>query len=199
MAAVLAALMLVGAAVVAVAAAVVVALVVVMVAAADVGALGQDAGDQLHDGHVSAAVDAGVQVDAGRCQGVDGAAADAAADQGVHLKGAQEGGQGAVAAAVGVHHHGPGDLAVLHIVELELLGVAEVLENAAVFVEGCEAIRVTTCEEVEPAIRKAISLNAPVLIECVIPKDDKVFPMVPAGAAISEVFDGDDLARKNAK
>ena len=64
---------------------------------------------------------------------------------------------------------------------------------------GCKAIRVTTCEEVEPAIRKAISLNAPVLIECVIPKDDKVFPMVPAGAAISEVFDEDDLARKNTK
>ena len=79
-----------------------------------------------------------------------------------------------------------------------------VLEDKVDFVKvaeglGCEAIRVTTCEEVEPAIRKAISLNAPVLIECVIPKDDKVFPMVPAGAAISEVFDGDDLARKNAK
>ncbi len=64
---------------------------------------------------------------------------------------------------------------------------------------GCEAIRVTKCEEVEPAIRKAISLNAPVVIECVIPKDDKVFPMVPAGAAISEVFDGDDLSKKNDK
>ncbi len=61
---------------------------------------------------------------------------------------------------------------------------------------GCEAIRVTSCEEVEPAIRKAISLNAPVLIECMIPKDDKVFPMVPAGAPISEVFDGDDLSKR---
>ncbi len=58
---------------------------------------------------------------------------------------------------------------------------------------GCAAIRVTTKEEVGPAIEKAISLNAPVLIECVIHEDDKVFPMVPAGAPISEVFDGDDL------
>ncbi len=58
---------------------------------------------------------------------------------------------------------------------------------------GCEAIRVTTKEEVEPAIRRAIDLKAPVLIECIIPEDDKVFPMVPAGAPISEVFDGDDL------
>lgn len=58
---------------------------------------------------------------------------------------------------------------------------------------GCTAIRVTKKEEVAPAIEKAISLKAPVLIECIIPEDDKVFPMVPAGAPISEVFDGDDL------
>lgn len=58
---------------------------------------------------------------------------------------------------------------------------------------GCEAIRVTTREEVAPAIEKAISLKCPVLIECMIPEDDKVFPMVAAGAPISEVFDGDDL------
>ncbi len=63
---------------------------------------------------------------------------------------------------------------------------------------GCAAIRVTSKEEVEPAIRKAIALKAPVLIECVIPEDDKVFPMVPAGAPISEVFDGDDLKNKEA-
>ena len=58
---------------------------------------------------------------------------------------------------------------------------------------GCTAIRVTKKEEVEPAVRKAIDLKAPVVIECVIPEDDKVFPMVPAGAPIAEVFDGDDL------
>jgi acetolactate synthase-1/2/3 large subunit len=45
----------------------------------------------------------------------------------------------------------------------------------------------------EPALEKAIALKAPVLIECVIPEDDKVFPMVPAGAPITEVFDGDDM------
>ncbi len=61
---------------------------------------------------------------------------------------------------------------------------------------GCEAIRVTTKEEVAPAIEKAIALKAPVLIECVIPEDDKVFPMVPAGAPIADAFDGDDLAKQ---
>ncbi len=58
---------------------------------------------------------------------------------------------------------------------------------------GCRAIRVTTKEEFGPALETALALKAPVLIECVIPEDDKVFPMVPAGAPISEVFDGDDL------
>ena len=58
---------------------------------------------------------------------------------------------------------------------------------------GCHAIRVTTKEEFGPALETALALKAPVLIECVIPEDDKVFPMVPAGAPISEVFDGDDL------
>ena len=61
---------------------------------------------------------------------------------------------------------------------------------------GCAAIRVTAKEEVAPAIEKAIALQKPVVIDCIIPEDDKVFPMVPAGAAISEVFDGDDLASK---
>jgi acetolactate synthase-1/2/3 large subunit len=60
---------------------------------------------------------------------------------------------------------------------------------------GCTAIRVTTKEEVAPAIERAISLNAPVLIECMIQEDDKVFPMVPAGKPIAEVFDGDDLKK----
>ena len=60
---------------------------------------------------------------------------------------------------------------------------------------GCEAIRVRTKQEVAPALKKAIALNKPVVIDCQIPKDDKVFPMVPAGAAISEVFDGDDLKK----
>ncbi len=58
---------------------------------------------------------------------------------------------------------------------------------------GCAAIRVTRKEEVAPALEKAIAMREPVLIECMIPEDDKVFPMVPAGAPIDEVFDGDDL------
>ena len=59
---------------------------------------------------------------------------------------------------------------------------------------GCAAIRVTKKEEVAPAIEKALALKAPVLLDCIIPEDDKVFPMVPAGAPISDAFDAQDLA-----
>ena len=61
---------------------------------------------------------------------------------------------------------------------------------------GCEAIRVTKKEEVAPAIEKAIALKKPVLLDCMIPEDDKVFPMVPAGAPISEAFDAGDLEKQ---
>lgn len=62
---------------------------------------------------------------------------------------------------------------------------------------GCEAIRVTKKEEVADALKKAIALNKPVLLDCIIPEDDKVFPMVPAGAAISDAFDESDLKNKD--
>ena len=62
---------------------------------------------------------------------------------------------------------------------------------------GCEAIKVTKKEEVAPAVEKAIAMKKPVLLDCIIPEDDKVFPMVPAGAPISEAFDAQDLARAN--
>lgn len=58
---------------------------------------------------------------------------------------------------------------------------------------GCEARRVTKREEVAPALEWAISLGKPVVLDCVIEEDDKVFPMVPAGAPISDAFDADDL------
>lgn len=61
---------------------------------------------------------------------------------------------------------------------------------------GCEAILVDKVEDVEPALRKAIELKKPVVLNVLIEKDDSVFPMVPAGAPISEVFDEKDLKNK---
>ena len=61
---------------------------------------------------------------------------------------------------------------------------------------GCMAIRVTKKSEVVPALKKALKSKTPVLIDCIIEEDDKVFPMVSPGASISEVFDASDLKSK---
>ncbi len=76
-----------------------------------------------------------------------------------------------------------------------------ILNDAVDFVKLAEAmgavgIRVTKKEEVAPALEKAMSLGRPVVIDCVIDQDDKVFPMVPAGDSIENVFDQEDLAKK---
>jgi acetolactate synthase-1/2/3 large subunit len=61
---------------------------------------------------------------------------------------------------------------------------------------GAKAYTVTKKEEFEPALREAIELNIPVVIDCHIDNDDKVFPMVAPGTGISEAFDEEDLELK---
>lgn len=61
---------------------------------------------------------------------------------------------------------------------------------------GAEALKITKPEECEKVLKKALKMNKPVLVECVIEEDDKVFPMVAPGAPISEVFDESDLENK---
>ena len=78
---------------------------------------------------------------------------------------------------------------------------ATVLNDKVDFVKvaealGCKGIRVTKKEEVGPALEEAIAYGGPVLLDCQIDCDDKVFPMVPAGAPIEDAFDEDDLKKK---
>ena len=61
---------------------------------------------------------------------------------------------------------------------------------------GAKAYRVTKPEEFEPVLKEAISLNIPVVIDCQIGSDDKVFPMVAPNAPISEAFGEEDLKAK---
>lgn len=60
---------------------------------------------------------------------------------------------------------------------------------------GCQAIRVTKPEEVEPALKRALESDGVVVVECVIDEDQKVFPMVPAGANLEDVFDEEDIQK----
>ncbi len=58
---------------------------------------------------------------------------------------------------------------------------------------GAKAYRVTKKEEFLPVLQEAMELNIPCVIDCQINCDDKVFPMVPAGAPIEDAFDDTDL------
>ena len=58
---------------------------------------------------------------------------------------------------------------------------------------GAKAYRITKKEEVEPILKEAIALGEPVVIDCIIDSDDKVFPMVAPGKNLDDAFDEQDL------
>ena len=75
---------------------------------------------------------------------------------------------------------------------------ATILNDSVDFVKlaealGAEGIRAATKEEFSKAFAKALESKMPVVIDCIIGSDDKVWPMVAPGAAISEVFSEEDI------
>lgn len=58
---------------------------------------------------------------------------------------------------------------------------------------GAKAYRVTKKEELRPVLQEAMALGAPVVIDCQINCDDKVYPMVSPGAPLQDAFDDTDL------
>lgn len=75
-----------------------------------------------------------------------------------------------------------------------------ILDDAVDFVKvseamGAKAIRVTKMEEVEPALKEALETQGTVVLDCWIDRDLSVFPMVPAGANIDDVFDEEDMKK----
>lgn len=78
---------------------------------------------------------------------------------------------------------------------------ATVLNDAVDFVKLAEAMgavgmKATTQDEFKDAFEKALTMGRPVVIDCQIDSDDKVWPMVAPGAAISEAFSEEDLQNK---
>lgn len=74
---------------------------------------------------------------------------------------------------------------------------ATVLDDGVDFVKlaeamGCKGYRVTTRDEYSSALSEALRSDVPVLIDCIIDEDDKVWPMVAPGAPIEECFDDTD-------
>lgn len=52
-----------------------------------------------------------------------------------------------------------------------------------------KAMKITDNSEVEKVLSEALNLNEPVLIECEINENGKVFPIVPPGASINTIID----------
>lgn len=76
-----------------------------------------------------------------------------------------------------------------------------VLNDSVDFVKLAEAMgatgyRAATREEFQEVFGKALESKTPVVIDCIIDSDDKVWPMVAPGAAISEVFSEEDMQKK---
>ena len=55
---------------------------------------------------------------------------------------------------------------------------------------GIEGIRVESCDEVMPALQAAVDHDGPFVLDFRIEREENVFPMVPAGAAINEMIGG---------
>lgn len=53
---------------------------------------------------------------------------------------------------------------------------------------GAVGLRATTTSEVEPTIRKALEIDGPVIIDFVVEREEGVYPMVPAGASLTNMI-----------
>jgi acetolactate synthase-1/2/3 large subunit len=55
---------------------------------------------------------------------------------------------------------------------------------------GIDGMKVETCDEVLPALKAAAETDGPFILDFRIEREENVFPMVPAGAAINEMIGG---------
>ena len=109
-----------------------------MVVAAGIGVKAEHTGSKGLHSLIGITADAAEDLDVRILQGKPGAAANAAADEYIHALRLQKACQGAVTAAVGIHHTGGRHLAVLHDIELELSRVAEMLKNITALIGHCD-------------------------------------------------------------
>ncbi len=70
-----------------------------------------------------------------------------------------------------------------------------ILDNNPDFVKiaeayGAKGLRVTRKKDVEGALKEAIKIDAPFVLDFVVAPEENVFPMVPAGASLTEMLSG---------
>ena len=60
---------------------------------------------------------------------------------------------------------------------------------------GAKAIRITKIGRGRACIKRALACPGPIVLDCMIDQDLSVFPMVPAGASIDDIFDEEDMKK----
>jgi acetolactate synthase-1/2/3 large subunit len=53
---------------------------------------------------------------------------------------------------------------------------------------GAFGVRVTKPEQVRPALEKALAAGRPAIVDCVVDREENVYPMVPAGAPLTKML-----------
>lgn len=112
------------------------AVMMVMMIAPDIGIKSQIAGEKCFHRSVRIAGNTAEEPDSGGSQCHLSTAANAAADENICIQSGQYTGQSAVTAAGGIHNLGTDHFSICHIINLELTGMAEMLEDFAVFVSN---------------------------------------------------------------
>ncbi|MDO8885795.1 biosynthetic-type acetolactate synthase large subunit [Candidatus Oleimmundimicrobium sp.] len=69
------------------------------------------------------------------------------------------------------------------------VGIPDFVKLAEAY--GAKGLRVTKANQVESAIKKAINSPETVVVDFLVEREENVFPMVPAGASISEMIGGE--------
>jgi acetolactate synthase-1/2/3 large subunit len=75
-----------------------------------------------------------------------------------------------------------------HYSQVNLKGHPDFVKVAEAY--GVEGIRVTKPEQVEPALKKALNIAGPVILDFRVSREENVYPMVPAGAALTQIIEG---------
>ena len=71
-----------------------------------------------------------------------------------------------------------------------------IIDNSVDFVKlaeayGAKGIRIDKKEDVEKALKEAFEYNGPVIMDFVVSRGENVWPMVPAGAALGKMLEGE--------
>ncbi len=116
--------------------------------ALDVGVIGKITGQEGLDRSVRVAGNAAEQLNTNRSKGHLSTAADSSADQNIGLQSIQDLSQSAVTAAICADNLRRNDLAVFHIINLKGFGMAEMLEDIAVFISDCDSHNIISFKKI---------------------------------------------------